>query len=121
MIDLDGNKADTETPGVGEISIHGKQRSGVIGCDRAHSNAHIEEDRSTVFPSRIYWLKEWQEARGKLQHIDLTEGSLTFQGFIVRIPASLSADLANIQSHIGQDISILRTDSTNRIIVRAGD
>ena len=106
---------------MGETGVDGKQGSGVICCDRILSGDYMEEDRGRELPLRTYWLKEWQEARGILQHIDFNEGSLTFQGFIVRVPASLSVDLTNIKSLFGQEVSILRTDSPNRIIVRAGD
>jgi hypothetical protein len=118
---FDGYRNDAGVLNVRDSSTFVKQSTGVVGNDTVHSDARDGEDRSRALPSRTYWLRDWEEARGILKHIDLNEGSLTFQGFIVRIPTSLSADLPNIQSLIGQEVSILRTDSPNRIIVRAGD
>ena len=120
MIDVDGNRGDIRTLSVGETSVQCKQGSGADGCDKINFSDHIGEDRNRALPSLTFWLKEWEEARGILQHIDINESSLTFQGFIVRIPLNLSSDLTSLKSLIGQDISILRTDSSNHIIVRAG-
>ena len=116
---MDGNRTDTRTLNVGETGIHGKQSTGVVDCDKVHSSAYMGEDRSRALPSRTFWLKEWEEARGILQHIDLNEGSITFEGFIVRIPPSLSADVTSLNTLIGLDVSILRTDSPNHIIIPA--
>lgn len=96
---------------MGERGIHGKQDTGVVGCDKVILSAYIGEDRGRAVPSRTFWLKEWEEARGILQHIDLEDGSLEFEGFIVRIPPSLLADLTSLNTLIGRDISILRMDS----------
>lgn len=65
-----------------------------------------------------YYLREWEEARGTLQRINLQEGSLTFEGFIVRIPPSLLARLSGLHALIGQNVSIIRTDSSKYIIIQ---
>ena len=104
---------------MGETGIPGKQDTGVVGCDKVISSTYVGEDRGRALPSRTFWLKEWAEARGILQHIDLDEGSITFEGFIVRIPPSLLADLTSLNTLIGRDVSILRMDSQNHIIIPA--
>ena len=114
---MDGNRRDTRTLGVGERGIHENQSTGVVGWDKVPSSAHIGENRSKLLPSRTYRLKEWEEARGTLTHIDFNEGSLTFEGFIIRIPPSLIADLPSLNILIDQNVSILRTDSTKYIIM----
>ena len=78
-----------------------------------------EGSEAQFLPS--YYLGEWEEATGTLQHINPQEGSLTFQKFIVQIPSNLSAQLSDIPSLIGQNVSVLRTDSTIRVIVQVGD
>lgn len=54
-----------------------------------------------------------------LQHIDVKEGSFTFEGFMVRIPPSLLDDLPSLHSLIGQEVSLLRTDSAHYILISA--
>jgi hypothetical protein len=77
-----------------------------------------DEGGEAQFPP-LFYLHEWAEARGILQHIDLQEGILTFEGFFVRIPSSLSARLSGLHALIGQNVSIIRTDSATHIITQA--
>ena len=116
---FEGHRNDAGVLDVRDFSTFVKQSTGVVGYDTVHSDARDGEDRSRELPLPTYWLKEWQEARGILQHIDINESSLTFQGFIVRVPASLSVNLTNIKSLFGQEVSILRTGSPSRIIVQS--
>ncbi len=99
--------------------MQNKQGSRNIGIDKTHPTASRGEARSTASPPRTFWLKEWQEARGILQHVDLAEGNLTFEGFIVRIPPRLLEPMSCLPSLIGEKISIIRTDSiTHPLVVR---
>ena len=96
-----------------------KQSTDIVGHDEIHSSAQIGEEGRIAIPSRTVWLNEWQEARGILNHIDINKGSITFEGFIVRIPPSLLADLPSLYPLIGQDVSLLRTDSAHCIHISA--
>jgi hypothetical protein len=96
-----------------------KHSTGVVGFDNGHPDARDGEKWSRALPSRTYWLKEWEEARGTLQHIDVKEGSITFEGFIVRIPPSFSVHMTSLHSLIGQEVSLLRTDSAHYILISA--
>lgn len=96
-----------------------KHSTGVVGYDKVHSGARNGENRSRALPSRTYWLKEWEEARGTLQHIDVKEGRIMFEGFIVRIPPRFSAHMTSLHSLIGQEVSLLRTDSAHYILISA--
>ena len=99
---FDGHRNDAGGLHVRDSSALVKHSTGVVCCGKVHSGARDGEDRSRALPSLIYWLKEWEEAQGILKHIDINKSSLTFQGFIVRVPASLSADIANLKSLIAR-------------------
>jgi hypothetical protein len=79
-----------------------------------------DEGSETQFPQK-YYLKEWEEARGTLKHINHQEGSLTFQRFIVQLPSNFSAQLSDLQSLIDQNVSVLRTDSAIHVNVQVGN
>ncbi|MCW3988826.1 MAG: hypothetical protein NWE88_01975 [Candidatus Bathyarchaeota archaeon] len=96
-----------------------KHDSGFVGKEKVHSSAHLKEAESKASPPRTFWLQPWEEVRGTLHHVDLTEGTLQFEGFTVQIPLSLSADLASLNSLIDRKVSILRADSPSRIVVRS--
>ena len=98
----------------------GKQGSGVIGCDKVRSSAHIDKERSRARIPRIFYLREWNEARGVLRRINLEEGDLEFEGFIVRIPPHLLAPLSCLSTLIGEKVSIIRTDSMTHPLVVHG-
>jgi hypothetical protein len=79
-----------------------------------------DEGGEAQFPP-LFYLHEWAEARGILQHIDLQEGILTFEGFFVRIPSSLSVRLSGLHALIGQNVSIItqaRAQVTIRVVKR---
>ena len=76
-----------------------------------------ERGEAQFLPS--YYLREWEEAKGTLRNINLNEGSITFEGFFVRIPSSLSVRLSGLHALIGQNVSIIRTDSAIHIIIQA--
>jgi len=98
--------------------MQNKQDSRNVGIDKTHPTASRGEARSTASPPRTFWLKEWQEAQGILQHVDLAEGRLNFEGFNLRFPPHLSAELTHLETLIGRDVRILRTESPSRIIAR---
>lgn len=116
---FDGHRNDARVLHVRDPSTLVKHTTGVVGYEKVHSGARDGEDRSRALPFRTYWLKEWEEARGILKHIDANEGSFTFEGFMVRIPPSLLDDLPSLHSLIGQEISLLRTDSAYYILISA--
>ena len=101
-----------------EIRRIDKQSKGVAHYDKVHSPAKsCEEKNRSQLP--IFHLREWNEARGVLRRINLEDGSIAFEGFIVRMPPSLLALLFCLHDSVGQKISILRTDSmTHPLVVR---
>ena len=93
-----------------EQSKTGKQSKGVPHCDEVHSPAQICEVWSRTRP-RIFYLGEWEEARGVLRNINLEDGSLEFEGFIVRMLPRLLSPLSWLHTMIGKKVGIIRTDS----------
>ena len=102
---------------VRELRRISKQSKGVANSDKAHSPAQTCEERSRARLPLIFNLGEWDEARGVLRRINLEDGSLAFEGFIIRMPPSLSAQLSCLHDSIGEKVSIIRTDSMMHPIV----
>ena len=96
---------------VREICEIGKHSKGVAHCDKTHSPAQSCDGRSSARHPRIFYLLEWQEARGVLRSIDIVDGGLGFEGFIVRIPPRLLEPLSCLHALIGEKVRIIRTDS----------
>jgi len=76
----------------------------------------MESNESKCLP--VYYLREWNEAKGGLRHVDLQEGRLTFDGFIVIIPPRLLVGLSSLHDLIGRQVSILRSESPDQIHVK---
>lgn len=100
-----------------ELCKIGKQSKDVVHCDKAHSLAQSCEERGTAQLHLIFYLREWNEAKGVLRSIDLEDGNLVFEGFTVRVSPSLSAPLSCLHDLIGQEVSIIRTDSIRHPLV----
>ncbi len=116
---FDGHRNDAGVLDVRDPSTFVKHSTGVVGYERVLSGARDGENRSRSLASRTYWLKEWEEAQGTLKHIDVKKGTITFEGFIVRIPPSFVAHMTSLHSLIGQKVSLLRTDSAYIILTSA--
>lgn len=68
---------------------------------------------STTDTKRTYTLKPWDEARGKVQNLEIENNSVFLKftcGTIINLTMPSEEIVERLQSVVGKEISILRTD-----------